>query len=264
MKLGVSTYTWPWAIGIDGYLPKKPIGITDVLRKAKNLDVKLVQLADKPHLHKLSDSEISEIKSTADSLGITLEVGTRGIEKGHLLKYLDIAKKLKSKIVRTVVPGFSKDELSQVKQIIPFYEKDGVIIALENHDEHGAEDMIDFIENIGSANIGVCLDTLNSLRALESPKTTIEKLAPYAASLHIKDFDIFRMDHKLGFIIEGRPAGKGRLDIEWIIDCVEENKPPPNVILELWTPYSEKVENTIKKEDQWAAESIKYLRQILN
>ena len=36
-------------------------------------------------------------------------------------------------------------------------------------------------------------------------------------NLHIKEFTIHRVDHQLGFVIEGCPAGQGRLDVPWLL-----------------------------------------------
>lgn len=263
MKLGVSTYTWPWAVGIEGFNPKKELNVFDILIKANELGVEVVQLADKPLLSEIDEKTLFEIKSIANKMGISLEVGTRGVEEKNLLKYLDIAKKLNSKIVRTVIPSLDNNSLSSIKKIISQFRKEKVTIALENHDEHSSDDLISFIKKIDSNNLGICLDTMNSIASLESPKTTIQILGPYAVSLHIKDFEIFRMKHKLGFIVEGRPAGQGRLDIQWILDYFKRNGKCLNIILEQWTPFSETIQKTIKKEEEWALISIEYLKRII-
>ena len=36
-------------------------------------------------------------------------------------------------------------------------------------------------------------------------------------NLHVKEFTIHRVDHQLGFVIEGCPAGQGRLDVPWLL-----------------------------------------------
>ena len=56
--------------------------------------------------------------------------------------------------------------------------------------------------------VGICLDTVNSFGSLEGPEVVIETLAPYTVNLHIKDFDIRRTDHNMGFTIFGTPAGR--------------------------------------------------------
>jgi sugar phosphate isomerase/epimerase len=64
-------------------------------------------------------------------------------------------------------------------------------------------------------------------------------------------------------VIEGRPAGQGRLDVPWLLKRLKEAGRDPNAILELWTPEQDSLEATIAKEDAWARESIEYLRTLI-
>jgi sugar phosphate isomerase/epimerase len=67
----------------------------------------------------------------------------------------------------------------------------------------------------------------------------------------------------MGFAIEGTPAGRGRLDVPWLLRTLKEAGRDPNAILELWTPPEPTVEKTVAREDAWAAESIAYLRTLI-
>ena len=65
----------------------------------------------------------------------------------------------------------------------------------------------------------------------------------------------------MGFSIEGTPAGQGRLNVPWLLDRLRSFGCDPNAILELWTAPDPGLENTIIKEDTWARESVRALRQ---
>jgi sugar phosphate isomerase/epimerase len=263
MQIGVSNYTWPWAVGREGYEPKRPLDVKALVELAHRFEVEVLQIADKPVLHEMDDDALHHLATYAEQMGITLEVGTRGIEPDHLLSYLRIAKKLKSKILRSIAYRLDREAESWLKEVLPMCTEAGVSIALENHDEHGSKELADFIDHIGSPVLGVCLDTVNSFAALESPETVVKTLAPFTLNLHIKDFDVVRFGHELGFSIVGRPAGEGRLDIRWIIEQLSEAGQDPNAILELWTPFSESVEKTIELEAEWADRSLQNLRSII-
>jgi sugar phosphate isomerase/epimerase len=97
----------------------------------------------------------------------------------------------------------------------------------------------------------------------EGFETVSDILIPYTINLHIKDFKIHRVSHKMGFIIEGRPAGQGMLNISRLISTLSERGRCQSAILELWTPPEDAITNTILKEEKWALESIDYLKQIL-
>lgn len=250
MKLGIGTYTFPWPIGVAGYpRPKKPLNAMGLLEKAEALGVNVVQICDNLPLHKMNENELNDLWKTARDLGICIEVGTRGIQPGHLLKYLDVAKLLHANILRTIVDTADyKPDIEEVttwiKQVLPRFVEAEVSIALENHDRLRSKELVKIIKKVNSPYVGVCLDTVNSFGALEGLEQVVKELAPYVINLHIKDFDIIRVKHQMGFIIVGRPAGEGRLNVEWLLDLLAKEGKDPNAILELWTPFSETIEKT--------------------
>jgi hypothetical protein len=97
----------------------------------------------------------------------------------------------------------------------------------------------------------------------EGFETVADVLIPYTINLHIKDFTIYRVPHKMGFIVEGRPAGKGMLNIPELLGRTSETGLCRSAILELWTPPETDIERTILKEENWADESISYLRSVI-
>ena len=91
MKIGVSSYTWTWAVGIEGYEPSRPLDALGLIEKAKNMGAAVLQLADNPPLHRMERGELRKIAAAGSRAGVLLEAGTRGIEPGHLSRYLEIA-----------------------------------------------------------------------------------------------------------------------------------------------------------------------------
>ncbi len=156
-----------------------------------------------------------------------------------------------------------KEAAAWMKEVLSEYQKEGISIALENHDEHQTAELADFIERLGNPYLGVCLDTVNSFAALEPPDVVVKTLGPHTLNLHVKDFDVVRVQSQLGFLIQGRPAGSGRLDIPGIVSLLQEMGRDPNAILELWTPFEDSIKKTVEKEDSWAAESLSYLRTVI-
>lgn len=103
MQLGISSYTYTWAIGVPGYPPERSLDAVGLLRKAVALGVGLAQIADNLPLHQLLPAELKRLEQAARDLDVAIEVGTRGIAPGHLFAYLDLALRLGSPIVRVVV-----------------------------------------------------------------------------------------------------------------------------------------------------------------
>jgi len=263
MKIGIGSYTWPWAVGREGHEPEFPVDSFELLERARKLELSVVQLADKPDLHEMSPEELERLSSAAQENSIVIEAGTRGIEPSHLSDYLRIAKILGSKLVRTITSKTDDDALRCISEVLPAYEAAGICIALENHDEFSSEEFAGFIDRIGSDCVGVCLDTVNSFAALETPEKVVSCLAQYTLNLHVKDFDIVRTATGLGFSITGAPAGQGRLDIRWICDCIKKAGKDPNAVIELWTPFMATLEDTIQKENEWAVQSVEYMKSLM-
>jgi sugar phosphate isomerase/epimerase len=138
-----------------------------------------------------------------------------------------------------------------------------VCLALENHDRIPARHLARIVEHIGSPNVGICLDTVNSFGALEGPEVVIEALTPWTVDLHLKEFTVRRFPHKMGFTVEGRPLGQGRLDVPWLLAKLEEQDRDPNAILEQWTPPADTLKATIAREAAWVAESVAFARRFI-
>ncbi|QHW33726.1 TIM barrel protein [Paenibacillus rhizovicinus] len=265
MKLGLSTYTLTWSVGVPGYEPPpQPLTAEALVKLTRGYGLGLLQIADNLPLHAMSDGELLALKRVADEHGVELEVGTRGSEPELLLRYLGIAGMLGSSIVRTIVttPDLAAAE-AQIREVLPAFEAANVMLAIENHGLHTTGQLVQLFQNLRHGHVGCCLDTVNSFGALEAPDHVIRALSPYLVNLHIKDFDIKRVDHMMGFTILGTPAGAGRLDIQGLKEIIEANgKAGVNAILELWTPYAKSVRDTIATERDWLEQSIAYLRSV--
>jgi hypothetical protein len=84
MKLGISTYTYTWSIGVPGNLPAAPMSVLDLLDRAQQLNVRVVQMADNLPLDQLTPADLDAFANGAAERGIQVEVGTRGIDVLHL------------------------------------------------------------------------------------------------------------------------------------------------------------------------------------
>lgn len=267
MQAGISTYTYTWAIGVPGSIPEKPMTVFELIETSCALDVKVVQIADNLPLENFSVPELEQIKKFADDRGIRIEVGARWMTFDRLKMYLNIARIMNSSILRFVIdgPGFepSLDEIHSIIQlIVPELEKSNICLVIENHDRLLSREFVEIVQKSGSKYVGICLDTVNSMGAGEGLETVIGLLAPYTMNLHVKEFSIRRVSHKMGFIIEGVPLGKGMLPVAELIQKVSSHC--QSAILEQWTPPEPTIQETIKKESEWAKESIIYLKSVLN
>ena len=268
MRLGISTYTYTWAVGVPGQLPLNPLSAYGLIDKARSLKIECVQIADNLPLHQFSNEELLRLSEYAISSHIGVEIGTRGLTEENVKTYITIARKFFSPILRIVIdaPGHApslEEALAVLKKMIPLLKENKIKLAIENHDRFKAAEFAYLVENSDPAWVGICLDSVNSMGAGEGIAEVVKTLAPYTINLHIKDFCIRRVSHKMGFVIEGTPAGKGMLDIPAIVSRMNENTSCQSAILELWTPPEGAIDQTILKESLWAKDSIDYLKTVI-
>lgn len=268
MQFGLGSYACAWAIGVPGYRPAKPLDIFGFIALASSLGYQLVQVADNLPLHSLTKTQQQNLQELLQNTAISLEVGTRGIQTDHLRSYLELAKTYSSTLLRVVVDSENhhpspEEVIRLLASQLAEFEASEITLAIENHDRFSAKTLLHIIQTLASKHVGICLDTVNSFGSLEGPEIVIETLAPYTVNLHIKDFDIRRLGHNMGFELFGTPAGQGRLDIPKVIRQVAAYGNCHSAILELWPGYETNLETTIDKERRWLYESTQYLRKEL-
>jgi sugar phosphate isomerase/epimerase len=265
MRIGIGSWTYPWAIGVRGFSqPPLPMRLSGLLERAAALKVSVVQIADNLPLHELDPIERRDACEQATELGLTIEVGTRGVEPFHLRRYLDIAAEFGAVLLRTLThTAKSQPSLEQAEQwirdVLPAFEEAGVTLGLENYEKHSCCELADLVQRLDSRNLGICLDTVNSFGALETPADVVKNLGPFTVNLHVKDFAIDRVPQMMGFQVTGAPAGAGKLDIPWLLKQMSA-RGNLSAILEQWPPQRETVEATIANEMNWAEQGVEYLR----
>lgn len=266
MRIGVSTYTYTWSFGVPGSEPQIKMTPFDLINRAVALGADCIQIADNFPLHRLTEQDLSELAEYACSRKIGIEIGSRGLTDKNLQTYLFIARILSSPILRMVIDQDNykpdpDDVVAIIRNLDTELKKHKVILALENHDRLHASVFRSIIDKAGSDFAGICLDCVNSMGIGEGIETVIDILAPYTVNLHVKDFNVKRVYHKMGFIIEGTPAGKGLLDLGMIIEKLGRYNKCQSAILELWTPPEQDIGLTMTKEHDWAVESITYMKK---
>jgi sugar phosphate isomerase/epimerase len=267
-RLGIGSYTYPWAVGMPGRRPSRPLGPEGLVRRAQALGVHVVQICDNICLQALPEVELAALRELAAGLGVELEVGLRTVDPGELMAYLSIARALGSRLVRTVPElhgraGSAQEVEALLLQVLPAFADAGIVLALENHGKHMAKELVAIMEALASPWAGICLDTANSIGVLEPPGVVVDALAPWAVSLHLKDFRVRRLEHGLGFVVEGCPLGTGALDVPGVLECVARAQRPLSAIIELWPPPADTLEETIAREERWAAESVRFVQRLL-
>jgi len=231
-RLGLDTFS----IGAQNWTPMQ---ILDFSARMK-LDV--VQFSEIRFLGSpdwkvaLDPANVRAVRARADELGIAVEVGMRsicptsgsfdkaaGTAEEQLLRMVDTAKILGSPLVRCFL-GSQADRSSNIDRHIDETVKvlknarsrivdSGVKISVENHaGDMQARELKRLIEEAGKDFVGATIDSGNAMWTIEDPHLTLEVLAPYVLTSHMRDSYVFNSER--GTAVQWCRMGDGNIDME--------------------------------------------------
>ncbi len=202
---------------------------------------KVVHFSEIRFIGSLEKEHLKKVGEYAKKLGIEVEIGMRsicptsslfdpkqGTAEEQLSRMIDAAVTVGSPIVRAFL-GQAADRSGKIplEQHIENAAKalrgvrskamdSGKKIAIENHagDMQGRE-LKSLIEQAGKDFVGACLDSGNPCWTVEDPHVTLEYLAPYVLTSHVRDSMIWRTPE--GAAMQWTRVGEGNVGIaEWI------------------------------------------------
>lgn len=179
----------------------------------------------------------ADVKRWSEELGLKLETGGGGVlpkspelfqaSVDHIVYNAQRAKAMGSAIVRVVCaaqrsalpPGPAQRHIETMvkllKTVKPQVTDQGVKVAIELHKDFQAWEFKQMIEAAGKDWVGMYLDTGNPVFVHEHPMTTIETLAPYALTFHLRDSVVY--EHPKGVAVQWVPLGEGTVDFKAIM-----------------------------------------------
>jgi sugar phosphate isomerase/epimerase len=187
-------------------------------------------------------SHWGEVRKIAADLGLHLETGGGGVfpkapeafqaSVENILRNIKRAKAMGSPLMRAVIaseraalpPGPVEQHIETMVRLLKAVRSEamdaGVKIAIEVHKDLQAWELKGLIEAAGPEFVGVYMDTGNPVFVLEHPMTTLETLAPYIVTLHLRDSVVY--EHKRGVAVQWVPLGEGSVDFRQIVAKARE------------------------------------------
>lgn len=260
--IGLGTYAFFWQ---HSTRVAEPLGLVGALERTRELDVSLFQICDYEPLLRMSAAELADAARAARELGLTIELGTKGVAPEHLRTFLALADVFDAALVRSMVyapgfrPGLAEAE-SMLRGTLRDYEAAGVTLALETYEQVPTEQLVGLIERVGSERLGICLDPANVVAGLELPRDAVERCAELTRNVHAKDFAFARQEGWVGFTYGGAPMGQGLHDYPHLLAAVRPEERGINEIVEHWLPWQGSPETTVQAEIAYTATALDYLR----
>ncbi len=243
-SLGLVIHSFPVRIASDkGFA--EPVRYLDYCR---SLGARTVQL----DLGARTDAYADALRARAAEASMSIEAsispprGAADLERFEA--EIRTAKRAGASIVRTVLmrgrryeildsaAGFERykaEAIEMLTRAAPVIERHDVRLAVENHKDCRAAEMIALLDRVKSERIGVCVDTGNSISLLEDPIETVETLAPRAFSSHLKDMAV--EEYKDGFLLSEVAFGTGVVDLPRIVGMLQKANPAIRFQIEMIT-----------------------------
>ena len=210
---------------------------------------------------------VKKIRDRREKLGLYLE-GSIGMPKDsedlpRFEQEVIGAKEAGAQVIRTVCSAgrryeifhsleafqeAQKNAMTSLRLADPILHRHKVKLAIENHKDWRATELVAMLKELDSEWIGVTLDFGNSISLMEDPLEVVQTLAPYAFTTHVKDMGVD--EYADGFLLSEVPLGRGILDLPKIIAiCSQHN---PNITFNLEMITRDPLEIPCLKEDYWA------------
>ncbi len=205
----------------------------------------------------LERAHLERVRAHADARGIRLEIGmlsmcptsgifdaSQGSAEEQLARVIDAAVIVGSPLVRCVVgntfdrqtPGGIERHIDAALRVVRGVRTRlidaGLKLAIENHSgDMQARELKMLVEAAGADCVGVCIDSGNASWAIEDPHLTLDTLAPYVLTSHMRDSAVWTSAD--GVVAQWTRMGEGNVDIARYIRTYVEKCPGRAVSLEL-------------------------------
>lgn len=199
-----------------------------------------------------SDDAVKDLRGRAERHGMYVEGSVRTPrDKNDVERFegeLRTARAAGAAVVRTVMLGgrryetfksaeeyrtFKENSRRSLELAAPVVARHKLRLAVENHKDYRAQELVDELRRLGSEAVGVCVDLGNNFALLEDPVETVQTLAPLAYSCHMKDMAVEESPD--GFLLSEVPLGQGFLDLPRLVALLRKARPGIRFNLEMIT-----------------------------
>ncbi len=247
VKLGVDLFS----IRSQGWTPFQ------YLDYCAGLGAKVVHFSEIRFLGGLEEAHLKQVRAHAERVGIEVELGmlsicptstrfdaSQGTAEEQLTRMIVSARTAGSPIVRAVlgssadrvgaipIEGHIENTVRVLRAVKSRAVDSGIKIAIENHaGDMQARELKTLIEEAGKDFVGACIDSGNPLWVLEDPHLTLETLAPYALTSHVRDSAVWRAP--TGVYVRWVRMGEGNVNIREFVRKYAELCPGRALSLEV-------------------------------
>jgi sugar phosphate isomerase/epimerase len=246
----------PPVLGLDVYSLRSqqwtPFQVLDFCAK---WNLRMAHFSEPRFLGSFEPENLEKVRAYAQKLNVEIQVGMMSIcptsrlfdRKGgtaeeQITRMVKVARTLGSPVLRAVlgtdadrkgpIEKHIEDTIKVLRSVRSLFLDNNMKIAIENHggDMQGRE-LKTLIEGGGADFVGACLDSGNPLITIEDPHLTLETLAPYVLTSHVRDTGVWRTPK--GAAVAWARMGDGNIGIDDYVRKFVQLCPNAPILLEI-------------------------------
>jgi 3-oxoisoapionate decarboxylase len=247
ISLGLNPYGLTYHLGLQGKGSSRANpdgkGLEGFIAIAAELKATVLEIFD-PWLAELSDAALVDLKKRLSDLGMTPVISAGLNMMGPVESALRSARLLDAEVIRLGLSpvlegsrnawGSKWFELQASIRVglgkyAPMAEAEGRILAIENHQDFGSAELVDFCREFGPT-MGITIDMGNSFPVGEAPLDFVRVVAPLVRHVHLKDYRVQFTDE--GYRLIRCAIGDGAVPIRAMLDEISKYHTHINAVLE--------------------------------
>jgi sugar phosphate isomerase/epimerase len=242
---GLNPYGLTYHLGLQGAGTARAnpngAGLEGFISLCKELGARAIEIFD-PWLRGKSDAELAALKARLHELGLT-PIVSWGLMMGPFESALRSARALDAATIRcgltTVLcgdraalgekwPELVASVRASLKQYGPVVADDGRMLAIENHQDFGSDELVGFCEE--TRGVGICVDAGNTFPVAEAPMDFYARVAPHVRHVHLKDYRVQFTDE--GYRLVRCAIGDGAVPVAQMLDLFGSHHAGLTAVLE--------------------------------
>ena len=247
INVGLNPYGLTYHLGLQGKgTPRVNAhgkGLEGFINIASELKAEVLEIFD-PWLAELSDDALRDLRKRLADLGMTPVISAGLNMMGPIESAFRSAKALDAKVIRLGLSpvlegsrtawGVKWFELQHairegLAKYAPMAEKEGRVLAIENHQDFGSAELVDFCREFGPA-MGITLDTGNTFPVGEAPMDFVRRVAAFVRHVHLKDYRVQFTDE--GYRLIRCAIGDGAVPLKAMLAEIAKYSDRINAVLE--------------------------------
>jgi sugar phosphate isomerase/epimerase len=155
--------------------------------------------------------------------------------------------------------GYLESVIARLRAVRPLAEEHGLPIAVENHQDLTADNLLHIVGEVGGPCIGVAFDPVNAYVVAEDPFAALPRLAPYIRTIHLSDFLAYPT--RQGWRLVRCALGEGDFNLRRFVELVEAHAPEAPCQIELVSHSARHVR--LLTEEWWRGYPPRDIRDLL-